>query len=52
MDFGDFPAEYFVHSLPVAKDEIYRSFSPFFVEAAQGAVWDEEAKRLVNFQEK
>ena len=53
MDFGDFPAGYSVHFFPVAKDEKYRSFSSFcFFEAAQGEIWDEEEKLMVNLQEK
>ena len=46
MDFGEFPTKYLVHSSPKAKDEIYKAFSLFSVEAEQGALWDEEAKRL------
>ena len=36
MVFGDCPDVYLVHSFPEAKDEIYKAFEPFYVEATQG----------------
>ena len=39
MDFRDCSAGYLFHSLPEAKDEIYKDFSPFAVEAVQGEFW-------------
>ena len=41
MDFGDCPEGHLVHSFPEVKDEISKTFSPFAVEASQGAVLDE-----------
>ena len=52
IHFGDCTAGYLVHYLPEAKDQIYNTFSLFAVEAAQGAVWDQQAKRLANLQYK
>ena len=52
MDFGYCPAGNFFHSFPEEKDEIYKAFSPFSIEAAQGEVWDKEVKRMVTLQEK
>ena len=52
MDFGKCSDGYLVHYFPEAKDDIYKAFFSSAVEAAQGEVWDEEAKRLVNLQEK
>ena len=52
MDFGDFPDGYLFHPFLEAKDEIYKAFSLSATEAAQGAVWDEEAKHIVTLQGK
>ena len=38
IEFGYWPAEYLVHSFPDAKMDIYKAFSPFTVEGAQGTV--------------
>ena len=50
MDSGYCLDGYLVHSLPEAKDEIYKAFSQFSVEATQGEFCDEEVKRLVALQ--
>ena len=52
MDLGYCLDEYLVHSFPEAKDEIYKAFPPFTVEEEHAAVWDEDSKHLVTFQEK
>ena len=52
MDFGYCLDGYLVHSLPEAKGEIYKAFSPFSVKAAQGEVRDKESNFLVTLQKK